>query len=464
MKIRALTLMAFLAATPAWARIIVDDSAPEPGPEQGIHVPTPAIGASADAAPQQDTLSFLNKDQLHGYLLAIDADGSLHWQSPEARDPIVFKNGEVSQIKLDSHQHAATISEARIVLTNGDILPGNIVSLDDKTLALDTLSDAANIQYAGPTSLDGWIAGRMGNSGSWSYKDGTLIGASYGTIGRDVKLPDMSSLSFDLSMQGNQQIGIGIYADHPDNTGNCYMLQLSSGFAELQRYSRNTGSTVIGNAQMQNAIRHDRTHVELRSSKDKKSIWLLLDGKMMKQWTDPADFSGGGGSIIFAAQPGSIVRISAIKVSSWNGKFDESASPTGKTGSDSVQLANDDKVTGHLESIQDGKAKFSSDYAELTIPLERIEYLDLANTGSGQAKSASTNVKAWLPDGGNITMQLTQWAAKTCTGSSPNFGTATFSPDAFTRIEFNLQAPERNAADVDNSNTDTDNTDQEGNQ
>jgi hypothetical protein len=481
MKIRALTLTALLASAPAWARIIVDDSAPEPGPEPGIQVPAPG-GSTSDTAPQQDTLSFLNKDQLHGYLLAIDSGGALHWQSPEARDPIVFKNGDVSEIKLDSHKPPATTSEARIALTNGDILPGNIVSLDDQTLALDTwyagrlslpramlrsilpMSDAANLEYQGPTSLDGWTIGRMGNPGSWSYKDGALIGGNYGTIGRDVKLPDMSTVGFDLILQGNEQLGIGIYADHPDNTGNCYMLQLSSGYAELQRYSRNTGSTVIGNAQMQNAIRHDKTHVELRASKDKKSIWLLLDGKMIKQWTDPADFSGGGGCIIFAAQPGSTVKISNIKVAKWNGKFDEAPAATDKTSSDSVQLANEDKVTGHLESIQDGKAKFSSDYAELTIPLERIEEIDLASSHADQAKSAATDVRAYLPDGGAITMQLSQWSTTACVGSSPNFGKATFSPDSFARLEFNLQAPERSAPDANNPDTDTGNADQEGNQ
>ena len=481
MKTRAFTVMALLAATPAWARIIVDDSAPEPGPEQGIHVPAPANGSDT-ATHEQDTLAFLNKDQLHGFLLAIDADGSLHWQSPEARDPIVFKSGEVSQIKLDSHKPAATTSEARIALTNGDILPGNIVSLDGQTLSLDTwyagrlalpramlrsimpMSGAANLEYAGPTSLNGWTVGRMGNPGSWSYRDGALIGSSYGTIGRDVNLPDMSSVAFDLSLEGNQQIGIGIYADHPDNTGDCYMLQLSSGYAELQRYSRNSGSTVIGNAQMQNSIRHDKTHVELRSSKDKKSIWLLLDGKMIKQWTDPAEFNAGGGSIVFASQPGSVVKISDIKVSKWNGKFDESTSPSDKSSSDTVQLANEDKVTGHLESIQDGKAKFSSDYAELTIPLERIDEVDLANANAGDAKATPTDVRAWLPDGGNVTMQLTQWDAKTCTGTSPNFGTATFSPDAFARIEFNLQAPERSTPDTDNPDSDSDTPEQEGNQ
>jgi len=482
MKTRAFTILVLLAATPAWARIIVDDSAPEPGPEPGIHVPAPANGSDSQTPPQEDSLAFLNKDQLHGFLLAIDADGSLHWQSPEARDPIVFKSGEVAQIKLDSHKPAATTSEARIALTNGDILPGNIVSLDAQTLALDTwyagrlslpramlrsimpMSDAANLEYTGPTSLDGWTVGRMDNPGSWSFKDGELIGSSYGTIGRDVKLPDTSSVAFALTLQGNQQIGIGIYADHPDNTGNCYMLQLSNGYAELQRFSRNTGSTVIGNAQMQNAIRHDKTQVELRTSKDKKSIWLLLDGKMVKQWTDPAEFNGGGGCIIFASQPGSVVRISDIKVSKWDGKFDESVSPSDRTSTDTVALANEDKVTGHLESIQDGKAKFASDYAELTIPLERIDELDLANAQAVKPKPAPTDVRAWLPDGGSVTMQLTAWNAKTCTGTSPNFGTATFSPDAFAKIEFNLQAPERSLSDSDGTDNESDSPDQEGNQ
>jgi len=117
-----------------------------------------------------------------------------------------------------------------------------------------------------------------------------------------------------------------------------------------------------------------------------------------------------------------------------------------------------------LESIQDGKAKFSSDYAELTIPLERIDEVDLANANAGDAKATPTDVRAWLPDGGNVTMQLTQWDAKTCTGTSPNFGTATFSPDAFARIEFNLQAPERSTPDTDNPDSDSDTPEQEGNQ
>jgi len=471
MKSRALTLLLpLLAITPAWARIVVDDSAPEPPPEKtGIRVPGPADSTGdngkAESAPAQDTLSFLNKDQLHGFLLAIDKDAELRWQSPEARDPIVFKTGQVAQIKLDSHKAAnAAKSAERIGLTNGDEFPGNIVTLDDKTLVLDTwyagrlsiprpmlrritpLSDTDSSIYEGPTGLEGWTIGRMGGGRSWAFHDGALIGTSYGTIGRDMKLPDMSNIEFDAVLRGNSQFSIGIYSDRADNFGNCYMLQLSNGYTELQRYSRNGGSNDLGSTQLQNVRRRDKSHIELRTSKEKKSIWLLVDGKVVKEWTDPADFNGGGGNVIFSCQPGTFVKISNIKVSKWDGKFDDSSSTAGdKTTEDSVELANEDKVSGHLVSIQDGKAKFSSSYADLSIPLERIEQVNLSSAHSEEAKPAASDVRAYFPDGGSITMQLMQWDAKGCTGSSSNFGKASFSPDAFARILFNLPEQQQDA-------------------
>jgi len=479
MNIRALILLASLAATPAWARIIVDDDAPEPAAEPGIQAPAPADTNQPAAGSEQDTLSFLNQDQLHGILLSIDQNTGLHWQSPEAHDPIVFKTGQVSQIRLDSRKAApAAASAERIGLTNGDEFPGNIISLDDKALVLDTwyagrlsipramlrtiapVGGAGSAVYEGPAGLDGWTQGRVSPSPGWTFRDGALEGTNYGTIGRDVNLPDMSTVEFDVVLRGNSSFNVGIYADRPDNSGNCYMLRLGADYTELLRFSRVAGTSPLGNAQLQNVLHNSRTHVELRTNKAQKTIWLLLDGKMVKEWSDPSDFIGGGGNIIFACQPGSFVKISNIKVSKWDGKFDESASPDAKTGKDTVQLANADKVTGRLLSIQDGKARFTSDYADLSIPIERIEEVDLANTNTGEAKPLATDVRAYFPEGGSVTMQLNQWDAKGCTGSSPNFGSATFSPDAFTRILFNLQAQQQNQ-DSDESGMDSGSSDQD---
>jgi hypothetical protein len=475
-----LATFAMLAAAPAWARIVVDDEAPEPAPQNtGIHVPNPNTGNgdTAPAAPLQDTLAFLNKDLLHGTLISIDQDTGLHWQSPEARDPIVFKMGQISQIKLDSHKPPNPVASAqRIGLTNGDALPGNIVSMDDKTLVLDTwyagrlsipramlrqitpLSDSDSAIYEGPTGLEGWTIGHMGGGRSWSFRDGALVGSNYGTIGRDVKLPEMSDVEFDVVLRGNSQFSIGIYSDRADNFGNCYMLQLSSGYTELQRYSRVGGSNDLGSTQMQNVMRHDKSHIELRTNKEKKSIWLLVDGKMVKEWTDPAEFNGDGGNIIFSCQPGTYVKISGIKVSKWDGKFDDSSGSDNKTDEDTVELANEDKVTGHLESILDGKAKLSSSYAELNIPLERVDQVDLATAHSDEAKPEASDVRAYFPEGGCVTMQLTQWDAKGCTGFSPNFGKASFSSDAFAKILFNLPAQQND--DSDDSDANSDNSDQ----
>ncbi|HEX4084437.1 MAG TPA: hypothetical protein VHY22_05990 [Chthoniobacteraceae bacterium] len=481
MNIRPLIITMLLASTPAWARIVVDDSVPEPAAEKpGIQVPGPKGGAdNAQTPAAQDSLTFLNKDQLHGILLKIDNSG-LSWQSPEAHDPILFKTADLSEIKLDSHHSGnAAKSAERITLTNGDELPGNIVTLDDKTLALDTwyagrisipramlrritpLSDSNASLYEGPTGIGDWSVGRMGGGRSWIFRDGALIGNNYGTIGRDMKLPDMSNIEFDLVLRGNSPFSIGLYSDRADNFGNCYMLQLSNGYTELQRFSRLGGSNDLGSTQLQSVMRHEKSHIQLRVNKEKKSIWLIVDDKMVKEWTDPGDFNGAGGNLIFSCQPGTYVRISNIKVSKWDGKFDDSDSPDEKTTDDTVQLANEDKVTGKLESIQDGKAKFSSSYAELNIPLERIEQVDLSGAHTDQAQQGASDVRAYFQEGGSVTMQLAQWDASGCTGSSPNFGKATFSPDAFSRIVFNLSAHQENGAPDDSA---ADNSGDQGDQ
>jgi len=459
-----LILIALVAADPAWARIVVDDSAPEP-PAETIHVPGPDDNGDAAKGPQQDSLTFLNKDQLHGILIGLDEAG-LHWQSKESRQPIIFETDQVSEIKLDSHKEPATAKSAhRIGLTNGDELPGNIVTLDDKTLVLDTwyagrisipremirritpLADSNAAVYEGPTGTDGWAISRMGGGRVWTFRDGSFIGTSYGTIGRDVKLPPVSNVAFDVVLRGNCQFSVGLYSERPDSFSNCYMLTLANGFTELQRLSPNGGSNSLGSTQLQNVIRHDVSHIELRTDKNKKSIWLLVDGKVAKEWTDPAEFNGGGSSIIFSCQPSTFVKISNIKVSKWDGKFEDAPAPGDASAQDAVELANNDKVSGGLESIKDGLAKFSSSYAELSIPLGRVSEVDFASAHSSVVKEKAGDVRAYFAEGGNVTMQLTGWDAKGAAGASPNFGTATFSPDAFSRLLFNLPAQEQNSSD-----------------
>src|ERR1043166_2819118 len=118
----------------------------------GIDVPKPRDAAAREAdkaqQPTSDALRFLNKDILHGTLVAIGKDSGIVWQSPDAKDPISFKPANVIEVKLDSHKPPESASQPghAVALTNDDELPGSIVSLDDKTLVLNTW-------YAGKLSI-----------------------------------------------------------------------------------------------------------------------------------------------------------------------------------------------------------------------------------------------------------------------------------------------------------------------
>lgn len=467
---RAAGLLLALTVCAARAGIVLDD-APQDAPSnvKPMSVPKPKDGSTpapekgGGGAPSPDALRFSNKDSLHGTFLAFDKSGGIHWQSLESKDPIVFQVGNVTEVKLDSHRPPANAAASThlISLTNSDELPGAIISLDDKTLVLDTwyagklnipramikaitpLKGGAGTLFEGPTGIEGWTIGQNGNRNkAWSYRDGALIATSYGTIGRDVKLPDVASIQFDLVSRGNSQMSVCIYSDDAQNIGNCYMFQINSNYIYLQRYSRNGGSNMVGEqqpVQLRGAMmRSDKLHLDIRVNKATKSIWLYVNGTMVKQWTDNADFAGVGTKMIFSSQQGMYVKVSNIKVSSWDGKLDDPKVAADKSKEDSIKMENSDRVSGKLKKIEEGKAVFSSSYADLTIPLDRIEEIVMSSEGADQAKKGPSDIRAYFTDRGSVTMELDSWDSKQVNASSPNFGKATFSPDAFQRLLFNL--------------------------
>jgi len=452
-----------------------EDSAPAPANATGVPNPNDTT-AAAEKPAQSDLLRFANKDSLHGSFLAVDKDG-VHFKSLEAKDPIVFQTANLSDVRLDSHKPPANATQPTqaVTLTNNDELPGTLVSMDDKSLVLDTwyagkltipramikgitpLKTGGGTLYEGPTGMEGWVLGNNGNRvKSWSYRDGALISTSYGTIGRDMKLPDVASIAFDVVSRGQAQLQVGIYCDQADNFGNCYMFQINNNYIYLQRYSRN-GMNMVGEQQpvmLRGAMmRSDKLHLDIRVSKPAKTIWLYVNGNMLKQWTDPGEFAGTGTKMIFSSQQGMYAKISGIKVSSWDGKpEDDSTASTVKSKEDSIKMANSDRVSGKLKKIEDGKAIFASSYADLTIPLDRIEQIDMSSDGADQAKKNADDVRAYFADRGSITIELQSWDEKKVTASSPNFGTAVFSPDAFQRVQFNLG---KTASPLDDTDTES---------
>ena len=190
------------------------------------------------ANSQADCLFLRSGDTLYGKLLAVEPRDVVRWQHPDASDPIEFNAAGVSQVDFPVQKGLATQSDfpCRIVLANGDVLSGNWVSCDRETATFDTwyagklriprtaiLSVAFNSRapavFDGITGLEGWTQGASskafvnGAAGQWVYRHGGLYADKPASIARDLKLPPMANIEFDLAWKGMLIFSIGLYTD-----------------------------------------------------------------------------------------------------------------------------------------------------------------------------------------------------------------------------------------------------------
>src|SRR5207302_1707062 len=88
------------------------------------------------------------------------------------------------------------------------------------------LSESSEI-YSGPVGIEGWQQ-EPANPSPWSCINGALYSNAVGSIGRDVRLPDVARIEFDWSWKtNNPQLQLSIYTDQLTlQHGNSYLLYL----------------------------------------------------------------------------------------------------------------------------------------------------------------------------------------------------------------------------------------------
>jgi len=480
-------VLAFAAA--ARAGIVLDDapsnSVPIP-PANSLAVPKPSDAPATPedkSPPVPDMLFFANKDSLHGAFLGIDRDG-LHWQSPLAEKPIVFQTANLASVVLHPREIALAGVQPlhNVLLANGDLLAGDVVSLDDKSLLLDTRYagrltiprsavksiNAAAVLYRGPAGADDWINGPDAGNTGWNYQDGALsAGTGFGTIGRDLKLPATSRVEFDLTTSGNAQLNIYICSDHAEKPGDSYMFQAnfnpSSQIIDFARYSPERANMRVGDqiTLSPDMVQADKNHFDIRINKEAKVIWLYINGRVAERYTHLDDLAKMGSCLIFspgfAQAQGVNMRISKIKVSSWDGG-DMPTGDTSGSNEDTIKLPGQAAAHGTLKSIAGGKAVLATAEGDREMPFAQCEWIRFSPGGTAEPKKGTNDVRAYFLSHGSVTMEIESWDAKQITASSPNFGNAVFTPGLFRRLQYNpysTPAPtDDNAADVDDKGDD----------
>jgi len=443
-----------------------------------------ALATATAADAPNSIVRFANGDVLAGKPEAITPE-VLVWQSPLLARPASFLLDQVLDLSLSPTPPERTPDhEATVTLTNGDSIRGQLASVTDEAISLHTwfagrmdfnrlmvsgvkIEKRANFLFRGPTGLDGWK--QATEPPAWSYSRSAFRSAAEGGIARDGLLPEECSISFDAAWKGDSvRLRVILFSDDSstDNPSSGHELTFQRGGVHLRNCRT---QNFIGSARSQELMENDRVRVEIRASMKSGKIALFINDRIIEVWNDPdAGKEGFGRTLHFISGSSLPLRISNIGVAHWDGVidqipevrpgFDRGFDPMGglpgddeepaaeagaeeKPAASRMELANGDTLVGEVTSINDGVITVKSTLGDIRLPVSRLRSVALKPVEPERCKRRNGDIRAWFPDGSSIVFRLEATGDGTLTGSSQNFGTATFSTAAFNRIEFNIYSP-----------------------
>jgi hypothetical protein len=432
----------------------------------------PILNPAPIPRPDKDALVFRNGDLLYGNLNAVDPASGIFWKRPDAPELLEFTQGAVSDIYFQTRQQTNShpTNACLVRLTNDDEFEASLVSCDEEKLVLDTwyagritvprkavqliVPRAASRPplFEGPAGLEGWTMGEVkapvtADGGVWNYKDNAFYATRAASIARDVNLPDVASIQFDLAWKGLFYLAVALYTDylHPVNLGareeeppfgGFYSLQLNSYSAVLRPIQQTNTLTALEQVSVPAFNQTNSARVEIRVNKPKRMIALMVNGELVKRWID-SEFVGSGTAVRFVHQGQGSIRFSNFRVSEWDGQFEEKATVTPDTAHDLAKLKNGDTVMGELASIQEGKILFSiPGSASLEIPIERAKQIEFAGVKAERLVRDQESVKAFFHEGGSLTLKIESWTGEKVIAQNPALGRVSLDPMAFARIQF----------------------------
>lgn len=447
-------------------------------PEPAVESSQPVDGLAADAAIAS-SVRFSNDDRIAGSLQSLSPD-LLVWKSPVLEKPTPFFLEKVLDLTLPSAaapEHPAD-HEALVTLTNGDSIRGQLASVTDESVALDTwfagrmnfnrlmvadvkIDPRVPLLYRGPRANDGWV--QPSERPAWRFARSAFLSSAPGSIGRDGLLPEECSISFDTAWRSDSfNLKMVIFSKEPasEDSNSGYELSFQRGSIYLRN---NKTSAFLGSTQAREFLENDRLRVEIRASRKSGKVCLFVNDRIVEVWSDPDHARGDFGEALQFVSVNTLpVRISSIQIAEWDGvidqmpeprpgmmrglilpgqSLDQAMPPPPPPSTDRMQLANGDSIAGEVSSINDGIIHLKTKLGEIKLPVSRLRTVALKDVEEERTIRRNGDVRATFPDGSSIVFRLDEVGDGTLTGSSQNFGSAVFRIDAFDRIEFNIYEP-----------------------
>lgn len=200
---------------------------------------------------RDDLLSFVNGDQLHGEFSGLGADSSLLWKRRDVGGEVKFNSSELRRVVLNGGEPLASLGGfSHIGLTNGDRIPGRILSLDAKRILIGTEFSGSmefprdrvgllapnplggKVLYQGPFAPAEWDMidikhpdgipaapakdGKQDGIQRWKHAGSAWYWENEGggtALVRRSGMPDRAVLRFDIAWKNRLSLAVGFHSD-----------------------------------------------------------------------------------------------------------------------------------------------------------------------------------------------------------------------------------------------------------
>jgi hypothetical protein len=326
-----------------------------------------------------DDLTFSDgSSQLTGNVRTIDEQDRVEFLSPLSPEPLLLKGGTIEKVEFSMSKSAPATPSALIELTNGDLLPATIESLDD--LILTAKSPAAgrleiprnslnSLQlgirqrkpvYAGPSGLEEWMNGPS-DAKNWTFSNNSLVARGPATASMKIAaLPKQFILRFTFKWKDRESPNFQVYFADPlkakGEPCDRYYLQFGSAGLEIKREASKGKryNTIVQLNRTPTQFPERQVRVEIRADRNTSRLQLFLNDEPEGAFDDP--FSpvpdGSGITLVSNAPNGSTQEIHNIEVLEYDdSRIRHHAEERGDPKTDSIISSEDDRWSGKLTKI-----------------------------------------------------------------------------------------------------------------
>ncbi|HEY1172324.1 MAG TPA: hypothetical protein VGH19_13200 [Verrucomicrobiae bacterium] len=405
----------------------------------------PAFAAEPPQEPHVLTLS--NGDVLRGRMVSYEQAAGLGWSRADSLGTMVFDAAKVQAIDLGPAKSIPPSGElpARVRLRNGDVVDGSVMALETNALKFETVFDgqltiprpllrslspqSANLKtvFDGIKDMNGWTFAEVTSAGDdagfWTFQPGAFLATKSASVARDLKLPGQMTMEFDVAWRGTLNLAIAVFTDslkpislrateNEPAFAAFYSLQINSHSVNLLYVSQKEPVRTVGQVIAPVLSQKNEARVTIHASKDRKTITLLIDGVLVKQWTEGMSPAQGTG-VRFVHQGQGSVRLSNLRVSEWDGRLDE-VSPSNHVGPDEALITvSGERMVGKLLAYNQTNVTLQTGQTSFNVALERvqrIEFSPVKNISEGAVTAGKGRLaRAKLGSGGVLTFELLSW-------------------------------------------------------